>query len=491
MSESTPPRPDRYDRLDARGMNGATILVVEDDPRVVELLHIALGAHGFRVISALDGDEGWRLLTDETPDLAILDVRLPRRSGLDLVEAVRREPTLAHLPVIMVSALAETESRLAGLARGADDYLAKPFSPKELVARVRRMLTRAEETRILLRRNQELHAEVERAQGDLRRLNQDLRREFRVKDAFLALSQELANARRVEEVAGTLLFSLTAQLGVRAGLVLVPEAGAVDAPLRALETRGLGHDAFRELVLAPDGELARLVAGLARPVRRAELERFRELEMERRPLVAAGVALLVPLVTRGRLVGAVLLPEKSDGSAFEAAELEVAEVLAAAGATALDNTRLYRQAEETYLRAMQALVPAIESLDPATGGRARGMSETAASLARELGLESAAIDAVRVDALTRVLAGAGAIDGSPAPDAAPRSTGRSALEQEILVVVEAYFAYLAGAAPGRPAPDDVRRWFEQSSTGRGFDRQVTEALDELLRRGDPAIGIAA
>ena len=487
MSEATPPRSDRYDRLDARGMNGSTILVVEDDPRVVELLHIALGAHGFRVISALDGDEGWRLLTDETPDLAILDVRLPRRSGLDLVEAVRREPSLAHLPVIMVSALAETESRLAGLARGADDYLAKPFSPKELVARVRRMLTRAEETRSLLRRNQEMSAEVDRARGDLRRLNQDLRREFRVKDAFLALSQELSNARRVEDVAGTLLFSLTSQLGVRAGLVLVPEAGLPDAPLRPIESRGFAHDAFRELVLATDGELARLVAGLARPVRRTELERFRELEMERRPLIAAGVALLVPLVTRGRLVGAVLLPEKSDGATFEAAELEVAEVLAAAGATALDNTRLYRQAEETYLRAMQALLPAIESLDPAAGGRARGMSEAAASLARELGLEGAAVDAVRVDALTRVLAGAGGADRA---DSVP-GPGRSVLETEILAVVEAYFAYLAGAGPGRPAPDDVRRWFEQAPAGRGFDRQVTEALDELLRRGDPAIGVAA
>ncbi len=484
MSESTPPRPDRYDRLDVRGMNGATILVVEDDPRVVELLHIALGAHGFRVISALDGDEGWRMLTDETPDLVILDVRLPRRSGLDLVEAIRREPAIAHLPVIMVSALAETESRLAGLSRGADDYLAKPFSPKELVARVRRMLARAEDTRTLLRRNQEMLAEVERSRGDLRRLNQDLRREFWVKDAFLALSQELANARRVEDVAATLMFSLTAQLGVRAGVVLVAQAGAADAPLRAIETRGFAHDAFRGLELAADGELARIVSGLSRPVRRGELERFHELEIERRPLIAAGVALLVPLVTRGRLVGAVLLPEKSDGSTFGAAELEVAEVLAATGATALDNTRLYREAEQTYLRAMQALLPAIESLDPVTGGRARGMSDVAASLARELGLETAAIDAVRVDALTRVLTGGGAAEGTPPP-------GRSALEGEILAVVESYFDYLSGAAPGRPAPDDVRRWFEQGGSGRGHDRQVTEALDELLRRGDPTIRVAA
>ena len=71
--------------------------------------------------------------------------------------------------------------------------------------------------------------------------------------------------------------------------------------------------------------------------------------------------------------------------------------------------------------------------------------------------------------------------------------GPGTIETEILSVVESYFAYLEGAGPGMPAPDDVRRWFEQApaGTGRGFDRQVTEALDELLRRGDPTVGLAA
>jgi DNA-binding response OmpR family regulator len=483
----TEPSHETTSRPDPRTGHGATILVVEDDPRVVELLHIALGAHGFRVLSALNGDDGWRMLTDDPPDLAIFDVRLPRRSGLDLVESVRREPALAQLPVILVSALAETESRLAGLARGADDYLAKPFSPKELVARVRRMLARAEESRALLRRNHELIAEVERSRSDLRRLNLDLRREFWVKDAFLALSQELASARRVEDVASIVLLSLSSHLGVASGVVLAPGA---DGHLEAIDTRGLSDDRLRRLTLAGDGELSRLVAGLARPVRRSELERFHELEHERRPLIAAGAALIVPLVTRGRLVGAIVLPEKRTGGEFEADELELAEALAAAGATALDNTRLYRQAEETYLRALHALLPAIEGLDPRTGGRARGMAEVAASLARELGLDSAAVDAVRVGALARVLSMSP--EGPAGTNAPPPDLGRGALGGEILSVVESYFAYLEGNGPGRPAPDDVRRWFEQAPAGgRGFDRQVTEALDELLRRGDPTVSAAA
>ncbi len=461
------------------GGAGATLLVVEDDPRVVELLQIALGAHGFRVLPAYNGDDAWKILVDEQPDLVILDVRLPRRSGLDLCEGIRREPSLAHTPVIMVSALAETEARLAGLARGADDYLAKPFSPKELVARVRRLLARGEEMRSLLRRNQELLAEVERSRSDLRRLNQDLHREYWVKDAFVALSQELANARRVEEVAAVLLFSLTSHLGLPSAALLVPGAsgaGPEAGRLVSVGTRGLTSRALSALSLAEEGELVRLLAGLARPVRREELERFPELASELGPLIAAGVALCTALVTRGRVVGVVVTSEKMDGREFPPADLEMAKSLTSAGAIALDNARLYRQAEATYLRALTALLPAVEALDPAAGGRARGVADVAASLARELGLEPPAVDAVRLDALARAV-----LPGTEA-EAASVTRDTFGLEREILAVSEAYFAFLDGAGPGRPAPDDVQRYFE-GPAANGFDRQVTQALDELLRRG--------
>jgi DNA-binding response OmpR family regulator len=450
---------------------GSTILVVEDDPRIVELLHIALGAHGFRVLSAQNGDDAWRLLLDEQPDLVILDVRLPRRSGLDLCDSIRREPAIAHLPVIMVSALAETESRLAGLARGADDYLPKPFSPKELVARVRRLLARGEQSRELLRRSHELAAEVDRSRSDLRRLNQELRKELSVKEAFVALAQDLASARRVEEVAGTFLRSLTSHLGVAAGVLLVPDEAGDLAPAPA---RGVTSDALASLCLPGSGELARLVGGLARAVRRDELARFPELRDEIGPLVAVGAALVVPLETRGRLVGMAVLPERADGADYAPADLEMAHSLARAGATALDNARVLQSAEETYLRALAALVPAIEAHDPDLGRRARGVSDLAAALAGELGLDPTVRQELRLDALARVVS-----PWTPAE--------RAGIEPEILRVAEAYFAFLEGAAPGRPAADDVARFFGAAHSGRGFDRQVTQALDDLLRRG-PAPG---
>jgi DNA-binding response OmpR family regulator len=460
------------------GGAGATILVVEDDPRVVELLHIALGAHGFRVVSAQNGDDAWRMLLDEQPDLCVLDVRLPRRSGLDLVDGIRREPGFQHLPIILVSALAETESRIAGLARGADDYLAKPFSPKELVARVRRLLVRGEESKALVRRQGELAAEVERSRDDLRRLNQDLRKELWLKDAFLSLSQDLSNARRVEDVASTFLYTLVNHLGVPGAALLVPNATGL---LEPVATPAYSPVELTKVSVREDSELVRLVAGLGRPVRREELERFPEMEKELRPLVAAGVALCVPLVTRGRVVGLAVALEKLAGGTFSPAELEIAQSLGGAGATAIDNTRLHRHAEEMYLRALSALLPAIEALDPAAGARARGMATLAASLAKELGFDERAVEAVRADALARAVA------PQDAPTGAWTTSDGAALESEILAVAEAYFTYLEGQGPGRAAPDALHSFFAETQPGRGWDRQVTQALDELVRRGDASL----
>src|SRR5262245_7520090 len=204
---------------------GYTVLVVDDDPRIVELLRIALGAHGCRVVAASNGEEAMKQAFDEQPDIVILDVRLPRRSGYEVCEQIRREPELSHVPVIMVSALTETEARLQGLSRGADDYLPKPFSPKELIAKVRRHLVRAEEVKTLSRRARELAGELERARDEARRAQDELKRERSVQEANDRLSQDLSRLDRPQEVASSLLFSLMTQLGVEAAAVLLPGGG--------------------------------------------------------------------------------------------------------------------------------------------------------------------------------------------------------------------------------------------------------------------------
>ncbi len=119
----------------------ATILVVDDEPRIVQLVRDYLEHGGFTVLVASDGASALRTARTGRPDLVVLDLGLPGLDGLDVARALRRD---GEVPIIMLTARTEESDKLVGLELGADDYLTKPFSPKELVARVRAVLRRAE-----------------------------------------------------------------------------------------------------------------------------------------------------------------------------------------------------------------------------------------------------------------------------------------------------------------------------------------------------------
>jgi DNA-binding response OmpR family regulator len=116
------------------------ILVVDDDPKIIRLVRTYLEREGFRVVEAADGRDALAAVALEAPSLVVLDLMLPEVDGLAVMRAVRRTD---RTPIIVLSARGTTDDRIAGLAEGADDYLPKPFSPAELVLRVRRILERS------------------------------------------------------------------------------------------------------------------------------------------------------------------------------------------------------------------------------------------------------------------------------------------------------------------------------------------------------------
>ncbi len=117
-----------------------TILVVDDDPHILELTSLYLKRDGYQVVLAGDGAKGLALAREEQPSLVVLDVLLPQLNGFDVCRTLREE---SSVPIIMLTARVEEEDRLTGLDLGADDYVTKPFSPRELAARVRAVLRRA------------------------------------------------------------------------------------------------------------------------------------------------------------------------------------------------------------------------------------------------------------------------------------------------------------------------------------------------------------
>lgn len=120
----------------------ARILVVDDEPDLLELVRFNLTQAGFQVTTATSGREGLEQLKNAAPDLVVLDLMLPDVSGNDICRQIRSDPSLAELPILMLTAKSEEVDRVVGFELGADDYVAKPFSPRELTLRVRAVLRR-------------------------------------------------------------------------------------------------------------------------------------------------------------------------------------------------------------------------------------------------------------------------------------------------------------------------------------------------------------
>jgi DNA-binding response OmpR family regulator len=118
-----------------------TVLVVDDEPNIVEVVSAYLKRELFNVVTALDGEQALKRVTEDNPDLIVLDVMLPRIDGLEVCRRVR---ATSNTPIIMLTARGEETDKLVGLGIGADDYLTKPFSPRELVARIKAVLRRSQ-----------------------------------------------------------------------------------------------------------------------------------------------------------------------------------------------------------------------------------------------------------------------------------------------------------------------------------------------------------
>ena len=124
------------------GMTPPRLLLVEDDPALAELLEFRFRAEGYGVIVTADGDEAMLLAAEEAPDLVVLDWMIEGTSGIEVCRRLRRDKGTAHVPIIMLTARGAEDDMIRGLETGADDYLTKPFSPRELIARVAAIMRR-------------------------------------------------------------------------------------------------------------------------------------------------------------------------------------------------------------------------------------------------------------------------------------------------------------------------------------------------------------
>jgi two-component system, OmpR family, response regulator MtrA len=176
------------------------ILVVDDDPKIVALVQAYLFRAGFDVITAGDGPSALRLIRERRPRLVVLDLMLPELDGIEVTRAVRRD---SDVPILMLTARGALADRIRGLGEGADDYLAKPFAPSEVVARVQAILRRAAPPQRQLLHHADLEIDLERHEvlrgGEVLDLSQ---LEFRLLAALVEASGRVLSRDRLLDVLG-------------------------------------------------------------------------------------------------------------------------------------------------------------------------------------------------------------------------------------------------------------------------------------------------
>jgi len=379
-----------------------TILVVDDDRRVIDLLQISLTQNGYRVQTALTGEEGLEIVRREAPDLVILDLRLPKKSGFEICAALKSGRETAHIPIVMVSASAEVDSRLQGLMHGADDYLTKPFSPKELLIKVRRIFERMDRHETLATKNQELESEVQRNREDLLVRNKELRFQVYSLETLMQLTHQLNASLDLEPLLNMLILSVMGQLRVNSACLLLTDDRENPTRLDVSTFKGLKEEQVRGIALSYDSSLVRALkpsdSEEPRPIRLASLERDPGLSADVGRLFAAGLTVVCPVVMKNRLIAMVAAGEKVSGHEHTSADLEMLRALAESAGIAIENARLFRDLQEAYVSTVRLLVSRIEEKDPYTHGHTERVAAYAVGIAREMGLTAEEIQTIQFGA---------------------------------------------------------------------------------------------
>ncbi|MCK4412326.1 MAG: response regulator [Candidatus Eisenbacteria sp.] len=362
-----------------------SILVAEQDVRVIELLQITLTGRGYAVRSAFDGEAAHEEILRHKPDLAVIGVRLPRKSGFQVLEAIRADERTARLPVILIAGSPSNEARIQGLRLGADDYLVKPFSPRELLIKIRTILDRLSDLRLLRQQNRALEEEARQHRDEQRQFHHEM-------DVYLqrigAVLQHVDAASRrgdLSKVLGQLAQAVVRDLRlVRACVLMQTEPGESLVP-RAW--RGLDDQAVRRLRLKAEGFVCGTVAREGRTMMSDEFASYPSAEAEVRLLSAAGLTHITPARREdGGLVAILAGGEREDGEPLDRLDVHLLNVLARAAVMAIDHATAFAGARHSFVETTAQLVATVEERYPELAGHSARVLGLTARLAAQCGL---------------------------------------------------------------------------------------------------------
>jgi signal transduction histidine kinase/DNA-binding response OmpR family regulator len=307
------------------------ILIADDHPDNLRLLSVRLRHEGYTFITAADGVETLEKLRTDMPDLVLLDINMPRKDGLEVLQEMRADPEIAHIPVIVVSAArVGAHDVLAGLNLGADDYIVKPFDWNEMAARVRTKLR------------------VKRVEDALRRRNREL-------NLLPEIGQDLSARLDIDELATILLERVVAKLGATNGHIYIFQSNGevFHKTHRKIDLTHWSEESALGWIVT-QGVEARVVAE-----RRGFLIRDTEAETDwlKTPLEDTRSAVSVPFLGRYKVLGVLTLSHQ-DPEHFNVEQLNLMQAIASQASIAIENAQLYSTIEQDQKR-LEAVLHAV------------------------------------------------------------------------------------------------------------------------------------
>lgn len=385
------------------------LLVVDDERETLAILQITLETEGYRVRCVESGEEALAAAHAEAPALVILDVRLPGIDGFEVCRTLKRRPETAATPVIMISANAEEESRVRGLDAGAAEFLAKPFYPRELLAKVYRCLKSAEDQDRLSKRNVALEEEAVRQRQSLDRTEKRLKKQVYSTQTLMSMVHELAGSLKPDQLLNTFMLMVLGQLGASSICLLLPADNSENVLLPRAK-KGIKEGGLGATCINVSDEVGRYLRERNRPAEIEWLIRRPGLRRGLEPFHVAGFQIVDPVVMKGQLALIVLLGERVNGHPYERVDLELLASLSRTAGVALENAKLFRELQETCLGIIRTLLSTLEAKDTYTRGHTERVAMYSATIAEELGIEGEELENIRIGATLHDIGKLGIMD---------------------------------------------------------------------------------
>lgn len=373
-------------------MSGS-ILLVDDDPDVIEILSESLRNRGYETRSAYDGEEALRVYDECKPDLVVLDAMLPKKDGFSVCSEIRARDIHRDVPVIMVSAGSNSDAMVRGLQSGAQDCIKKPFSVRELVAKIENHLSQAQNRKDLREQNSMLEDEVMRGQADYMKINRELKKRVLDMRTLFGLSQDLNRLRDPEDLIRVFCLTVVGQLGVSAAALFYAFEES-DEYLSYAGGNGVAENVLQSVRLSRDIGLSSYMLSVQDIVELSDEELPAEAKREAQFLSKFGFEYGFPLIVKSRLIGIVLSGPKVNRQDYTDADFEIFKSICTSAATGLENGRLYAELQATYLSTIKVLVSTIEAKDAYTRGHTERVAEYARMIAEEMRLSKREIETV-------------------------------------------------------------------------------------------------